>query len=96
MSKKIVERLHPTCSLEGCPRQGKPMDVVVYEDGTYRGGHSFRGISEIVGFEYWECPQCYWGKNQRGLAAQGTSGCLAQVSGNCEPQPQPAGPGLAP
>ena len=72
MKKRIVKRLYPVCILADCPRKGKPMDVVVYEDGTYRGGHYFgepvpipeqrKRILQLKGGgeEYWECPTCYW------------------------------------
>ncbi|MDP2952894.1 MAG: hypothetical protein Q8O76_06230 [Chloroflexota bacterium] len=61
--KKIVKRLHPVCILQGCPRQGKPMNVTLYEDGTYRGGHYFgRLLGRGRKGEYWECPSCFWRK----------------------------------
>lgn len=64
MPKRIVKRLHPICVLADCLCKGKPMNVVVYEDGTYRGGHHFTSASggELILGGYWECPSCYWGK----------------------------------
>ncbi len=46
------------------------MTVFVYADGRYRGGHYFGKIpierlkKEKKEIEYWECPNCYWGKKK--------------------------------
>ena len=60
--KIIVGRLHPKCVCQDCPRKGQPMNVVVYEDNTYRGGHHFTfegGVKRLPEMDYWECPACY-------------------------------------
>ncbi|MBU2541949.1 MAG: hypothetical protein ABIJ23_01300 [Candidatus Magasanikbacteria bacterium] len=53
----INKRLKKTCAC--C---GKEVNVIVYSDRTYRGGHYFFKIP-VKGeqIEYWECPKCYWG-----------------------------------
>jgi len=63
MPRKIVRRLRRRCSLGDCLR---PIRVILYEDGSYRGGHFFGRIIEGKGIkgEYWECPPCYWGKEK--------------------------------
>jgi len=65
----IAKRIERQCSIsvDECPRRGKPMRVVIYEDGTYRGGHYFNFGEEWERQhgEYWECPACYWGLRRR-------------------------------
>ena len=41
------------------------MRIIIYEDGSYRGGHYFdmgKDWEKKHG-EYWECPSCYWGRS---------------------------------
>jgi len=63
--KAIRHRIERVCAVneDSCPRRGKPMRIIIYEDGTYRGGHYFdmgKDWEKKHG-EYWECPSCYWG-----------------------------------
>ncbi len=53
--KEIKKRMKKHCSV--C---GKDINVVLYEDKTYRGGHHFGKVEGKI--EYWECPKCYWKK----------------------------------
>ena len=64
MSKKIIkERIVRQCSI--CP---KKINVILYTDDSYRGGHYFNldkpkkrpKTLEEIALEYWECPTCYW------------------------------------
>ena len=59
--RRIARRLRRTCSLASCRR---PIRVIQYEDGSYRGGHYFGQLFKGRGVktEYWECPSCFWGK----------------------------------
>ena len=64
--KKVREVITRRCSV--C---GKELKIVVYEDGTYEGGHYFGNLKEVVKelgiynpkipdweYEYWECNEC--------------------------------------
>jgi hypothetical protein len=51
--KTIVKRFSRDCVI--C---GKKMNVKVYKDHSYRGGHYFGKLKKNA--EYWECPKCYW------------------------------------
>jgi hypothetical protein len=41
-----------------CAVCGDTIEVTVYEDGSYEGGHYFGGELLDDG-EYWECGSCY-------------------------------------
>lgn len=58
-TKNIKERVTKSCSC--CAKQ---INVILYSDRTYRGGHYFFKIPIKTGekVEYWECPKCYWNK----------------------------------
>jgi hypothetical protein len=56
--KKIKKEMNKSCVV--C---GKKINVVLYTDSTYKGGHYF-GRIPIPGnnkAEYWECEKCYVG-----------------------------------
>lgn len=46
---EIIERQCSVC--------GKELEITVYEDRTYEGGHFFDILDED---EYWECDKCYY------------------------------------
>ena len=54
--KEIIKRLKKNCVC--C---GKKINVILYQDKSYRGGHYFGKILNNKN-EYWECSKCYWGK----------------------------------
>lgn len=45
-----------------CVVCGKSQDIILYQDGTYRGGYYFDFDESVLGkdCEYWECPKCYF------------------------------------
>ena len=50
MCSDVIERTCVDC--------GRQIEVTVFDDGSYEGGHYFDlKISE--GTEYWECDDCY-------------------------------------
>lgn len=64
--KKVRKVITRRCSV--C---GKELKIVVYEDGTYEGGHYFGNLKKLVKeygtydstipneeYEYWECNEC--------------------------------------
>jgi hypothetical protein len=57
--KKQSEKLEKICAI--C---GRKINLFLYQDRSYRGGHYFGKVSLSVKqgkkVEYWECPKCYW------------------------------------
>ena len=53
--KEIIKRLEKVCVC--C---GKKINVILYNDKSYRNGHYFGKILNDAKKEYWECPKCYW------------------------------------
>ena len=53
--KEIIKRLEKVCVC--C---GKKINVILYKNKSYRGGHYFGKILNDDKKEYWECPKCYW------------------------------------
>jgi len=58
-----------------CSVCGRTIEVKVYEDGTYSGGHFFGNLKDSMKelgmydpntqdweYEYWECEECYRGE----------------------------------
>lgn len=53
-----TEKLEKICVICG----GK-INLFLYQDRSYRGGHYFGKMSlptKLKHVEYWECPKCYW------------------------------------
>jgi len=57
------EKLIKKYLTKACVYCGRKIKVIIHKDNTYRGGHFFGKI--ISRAEYWECPKCYRGKNQK-------------------------------
>lgn len=61
----LVSRWNVSVSLRGrvierrCVVCGEPIEVIVYSDQSYSGGHFFGEIQMIADEEYWECDECY-------------------------------------
>ena len=41
-----------------CSCCSKKINIVIYKDNSYRGGHYFGKLNDKR-IEYWECPSCY-------------------------------------
>jgi len=69
---KIIERRCSVC--------GKKLKIIVYEDGSYSGGHYFGNLKDALidiegydsnlpdeAYEYWECDECYYKGEEESL-----------------------------
>jgi len=55
IKKSIQKKIKRICSI--C---GKRMEVLLYNNKTYQGGHYFFKLPKKL--EYWECEKCYQNK----------------------------------